>query len=406
MLATLVPLFKEDMSVAAYSLYAQKENLFANPLHLGTGANDGAGNIVGIEVINNISIDILTKDCDIIVPVNNISIYANISEQYCGPKNRIVILLDSSIKPEKGYYERVKSLKQEGYKLAFNKLAVTKIEAYRQMLEYVDYFCVDCTSADPIKLGLICAKLLPGIPIVAENIPTQEIFEQLRDSKLFAMFEGEFYRVPINKKDTTISPLKMNYLKLLKIINTPNFDLTKVAAVISQDPAMTISLLNIVNKLTLNSNISSIKQATALLGQKELKRWLNTTIISSLCSDRPNEITRLSLIRARFAENLACVFGMKAKIEELFLMGLFSVLDYIMDKPMEEALSVIPVSQDIFSALVKKEGVLSDIYRFLLSYEAGEWQEVSRQMILKEINMESIYQAYVDSLKWYKNMFM
>lgn len=406
MLATLVPVFKSDMSVGAYCLFAQKENLFENPHLLGTGKYDGAGNIVGIEVLENIKIDDLSKDSDIIVPVNNISIFADINTQFKGPKNRIMLLVDSSVKPEESYSKRLQELKQQGYKLAMRNLSVTQIESYKSILDCFSMFFIDCSVADPLKQGIICSKLIPNIKIGAENIPNQETFESLRDSNLFEMFEGPFYRVPINKQDTDVSPLRITYTKLLKIINTPDFDLTKVADVLSKDPALTIALLNVVNKLTLNSNISSIKQATALLGQKELKRWLNTVLVSKLCAEKPNEITRLSLIRAKFAENLATIFGLGMRTEELFLMGLFSVLDYIMDKPMEEALDSVSVSQDIFNALVNDEGSLAGVLDFEKIYEAGNWQEVSRLLVLHNIHMDVVYEAYLDSLKWYKNMFI
>lgn len=78
-----------------------------------------------------------------------------------------------------------------------------------------------------------------------------------------------------------------------------------------------------VNRMTVNSGITTIRHAAAMLGQKELKRWINTAVVNQLYADKPSEITRLSLIRAKFAENLAPLFQLQNKTEELFLMGLF-----------------------------------------------------------------------------------
>ena len=406
MIATMVPMFRDDMSVAAYCLFTLRENLFQNPHLLGTGSNDGAGNLVGMEVINNLTIDGLSKDSLIIIPVNNISIFADIDGQCKGPKDRIMLMLDPSIKPDEAYTKRVLELKKSGYKLAMKKLQCTQAEAYKELLKNFDCLFVNCNYADPVKQAKIFNLIIPGLDLGVENIKTQEQFEEIKKSGVFKIFEGEFYRLPINKHDTEVTPLKINYMELLNIINKPDFDLTKVADVISKDPALTISLLNVVNKLTINSNISSIKQATAMLGQRELKKWLNTSIISNLCADKPNEITRLSLIRAKFAENLSSVFSMGMKTEQLFLMGLFSLLDYILDEPMEQALSHVNVSKEIYDALVNDSGDLSKVLDFQLSYENANWQEVSRLMVLNDISMEVVYDAYVDALKWYKNMFM
>ena len=192
----------------------------------------------------------------------------------------------------------------------------------------------------------------------------------------------------------------------MKLINEPDFDLDQVAQIITQDPALTIELLKIANKLTINSNIRSIAQATALLGQKELRRWLNTALLNELASGKPNEITRLSLVRARFAENLAPIFDYAMRKDELFLMGLFSLLNLILDMPMDKALEQVGVSNEIKNALISDDGIFAPQLEFLLSYESGDWQEVSRLMILHDIEMDDVYNAYVEALKWYGSMFI
>ena len=161
-----------------------------------------------------------------------------------------------------------------------------------------------------------------------------EDYEKLKAQGGYHFYEGPFYRIPITKGETEVAPLKINYLSLLNVVNAPDYDLTKAADIISRDTALVISLLEIVNRMSRNSKITSIRHAAAMLGQKELKKWITTAVAKELCSDKPNEITRLSLLRAKFAENLAPSYGLALKSDELFLMGLFSVLDIILSKPM------------------------------------------------------------------------
>ena len=160
-----------------------------------------------------------------------------------------------------------------------------------------------------------------------------------------------------------------------------------------------------VNRMSVNSGITTIRHAAAMLGQKELKRWINTAVTKELCSDRPNEVTRLSLLRAKYAELLAPYFGLTMKSSELFLMGLFSVLDLILNLPMEEALKRVNVSKEITNALVEKKGELAPVMEFMQQYENANWQEVSRLMIVMNLGMEDVYQAYTESLRWYKDVF-
>ena len=145
--------------------------------------------------------------------------------------------------------------------------------------------------------------------------------------------------------------------------------------------------------------------AAAILGQKELKKWINTVITKELCADRPNEITRLSLLRAKFAESLAPAFGLTLKASELFLMGLFSVLDIILNVPLEEALVRVNVSKDISEALIHHKGELAEVYDFMNAYENADWQEVCRWLIVKNVSIDTIYEAYTDSMCWYRDMF-
>ncbi|MBO6128138.1 MAG: HDOD domain-containing protein [Pseudobutyrivibrio sp.] len=406
MLATLVPLFYEDMSVASYCLYAQKENMYERPHLLIAGKYDGAGSIVGLEVFDSVSEDDLVANCSIIIPINNISLFSNIEQQLTGFDGRIVLLIDQTIKPEESYNKRLQDLKSKGFKLALKDLPITSLDEFKFMMNDFDLLLINSDTGDVIEQAKEFRKILPNIDLCAENLHTKEEFESAKESGLFKVFEGTFFRVPINKGDTEVAPIKINYLKLMKVINEPDFDLDDVANVISQDPALTIELLKIANKLTINSNIRSIAQATALLGQKELRRWLNTTLLNGLAAGKPNEITRLSLVRARFAENLAPIFDYAMRKDELFLMGLFSLLNLILDMPMDKALEQVGVSNEIKKALVSDDGIFAPQLEFLLSYEAGDWQEVSRLMVLHDIEMDDVYEAYVEALKWYGSMFI
>ena len=406
MLATLVPLFYEDMSVASYCLYAQKENMYERPHLLIAGKYDGAGSIVGLEVFDSVSEDDLAANCSIIIPINNISLFSNIEQQLTGFDGRIILLIDQTIKPEESYNKRLQDLKSKGFKLALKDLPITSLDEFKFMMNDFDLLLINSDTGDVIEQAKAFRKILPNIDLCAENLHTKEEFESAKESGLFKVFEGTFFRVPINKGDTEVAPIKINYLKLMKVINEPDFDLDDVANVISQDPALTIELLKIANKLTINSNIRSIAQATALLGQKELRRWLNTTLLNGLAAGKPNEITRLSLVRARFAENLAPIFDYAMRKDELFLMGLFSLLNLILDMPMDKALEQVGVSNEIKKALVSDDGIFAPQLEFLLSYEAGDWQEVSRLMVLHDIEMDDVYEAYVEALKWYGSMFI
>lgn len=405
MLATIVPFFDINMKVSAYSLFSQKENYLLNPGLQGFGRNDGVGYVDGLEVIQNMGIDTLSPDTDVFVPVGNISIFSDIEAQCAEPHNRLVLMFDNSVTSEEQYVNRVKELKTQGYKLAMRKLPVSEYEKNKEILKLMDYIILDCKKIDVTKAKLYFGQVYPNIRICVGNVENQEKFDELKDDTAFEMFEGEFYRIPVTKGETKVAPLKANYLQLLKMVNDEDFELTKAADIIGRDTALVLELLQMVNRMSVNSGITTIRHAAAMLGQKELKKWINTAVTKELCTDRPNEVTRLSLLRAKFAETLAPIFGLTMKSSELFLVGLFSVLDLILNMPMEEALARIRVSKEISEALIYRRGELAPILDFMLQYEAANWQEVSRQMIVMNINMDTVYAAYIESVRWYKDLF-
>lgn len=404
MLVALVPLFDENMAVSAYSVFTQKHNYLLNPYMLGTGKHDGAAQVEGLELIRSIGIESLSDDKEIFVPVTNISILADLEGQCDAPSERIVFLIDDTIPPVEMYINRLKQLKDEGFKLGIHKLAVSQFEDYREILLLMDYVLLNSQKIAIDKAKIYFGKLYPNIKLCAGNIDNMESFEELKATGGYTLYEGNFYRVPVTRGNNQVSPLKLNYIELLNIVNADDFDLQKAADIIGRDTALTISLLGMVNRMTISSGITSMRHAAAMLGQNELKRWINTAVAGKMSADKPSEITRLSLIRGRFAENLASGFNLAVKKDELFLMGLFSVLDVILEKPMNEALEYMHVTGEIEKALTKREGILAPVFDFMLQYEAADWQEVSRQMVLGNMTMEFVHQAYTNALEWYKEL--
>jgi len=406
MLATLIPLFDESLAVSGYSLFSQRRNNLLIPSLLGTGSNDGAGVVVGFEIVNSIGSDAISRGKMIFIPLNNMSVFSDIDEQCKISHKHVALLLDNSVKPETMYINRIKELKASGYTLAIRKLNIPDFEPYREILSLMDYIILDYKKIANIDAAkMYFGKVYPNIRLVAGNLDSMDAYEELVDKGGYSLFEGEFYRLPITKGDTSVSPLKINYIELLNVVNKPDFDLTTAADVIGRDTALVIDLLKMVNRIAINSEITSIRHAAAMLGQRELKKWINTAVANQLCTDRPNEIMRLSLIRAKFCENLAKTFEMADKDNELFLTGLFSVIDLILNQTMEEALKLVYLPKEIVTALTVSEGKLAMVLDFAKAYEQANWAEVSRIMLIEGIDDNVVYSAYVDALDWFSKMF-
>ena len=404
MMLTLIPFFDRNMSVSAYSLFTRKNNFLMNPSLLGSRQFDGAAYVDGLELIQELGTTTLSGGKPIFVSLNNISIFSSLESECKNTNHAPILLIDQTFPPVSMYTDRIRELREFGYHFAIRNLPVHCYEDYAPILSQMDYVLIDCQKIDVVKASFYFRKLYPDICICASNIPDMETFGKLSPAETISLFEGTFFRMPVTRGEHKVSPLKINYISLLNLMEEDDFDLTKAADIISQDTALIISLLRLANTRSFNSEITSVRVAVSMLGQKDLTRWIQTTVIEKLCSDKPNELMRLSLLRAKFAENLAPVFGMAMRSQELFLTGLFSILDIILDCSMEEALSMVRVSGKIRTALLEHTGSLAEVLHFIVTYESAEWQEVSRQLVLKNIEIPDVSHAWVSSLQWYAKL--
>lgn len=375
-----------------------------NPSLLGSRQFDGAAYVDGLELIQELGTTTLSGGKPIFVSLNNISIFSSLESECKNTNHAPILLIDQTFPPVSMYTDRIRELREFGYHFAIRNLPVHCYEDYAPILSQMDYILIDCQKIDAVKASFYFRKLYPDICICASNIPDMETFGKLSPAETISLFEGTFFRMPVTRGEHKVSPLKINYISLLNLIEEDDFDLTKAADIISQDTALIISLLRLANTRSFNSEITSVRVAVSMLGQKDLTRWIQTTVIEKLCSDKPNELMRLSLLRAKFAENLAPVFGMAMRSQELFLTGLFSILDIILNCSMEEALSMVRVSGKIRAALLEHTGSLAEVLHFIVKYESAEWQEVSRQLVLKNIEIPDVSHAWVSSLQWYAKL--
>lgn len=375
-----------------------------NPSLLGSRQFDGAAYVDGLELIQELGTTTLSGGKPIFVSLNNISIFSSLESECKNTNHAPILLIDQTFPPVSMYTDRIRELREFGYHFAIRNLPVHCYEDYAPILSQMDYILIDCQKIDAVKASFYFRKLYPDICICASNIPDTETFGKLSPAETISLFEGTFFRMPVTRGEHKVSPLKINYISLLNLIEEDDFDLTKAADIISQDTALIISLLRLANTRSFNSEITSVRVAVSMLGQKDLTRWIQTTVIEKLCSDKPNELMRLSLLRAKFAENLAPVFGMAMRSQELFLTGLFSILDIILDCSIEEALSMVRVSGKIRTALLEHTGSLAEVLHFIVKYESAEWQEVSRQLVLKNIEIPDVSHAWVSSLQWYAKL--
>lgn len=399
------PLFTSAMNVEGYYMSAQYGNAIlestkSNPL-------DRAMDSPFIEFMNEVGLDALTQGKPIFIPVTQIQLATDLETGIKESPENIIFLMDDRVEPDSATLARCERYAEMGYQFA--KYFTGKLDSVKAFMPYVSYVFLKIPANKMMEQAKIFKREFPSITVVGMDVSEKPVFDQmiLAQGNKIKLFDGAFYKVhiPSNAKQNALSPLKANYIQLLNIVNQDDFDFQTFTRTVRQDTALAVQFMKLVNTASKSrSEIKNLNQAAAMLGQKEIKKWVSTAVSNALCVDSPSEITRLSLIRAKFCENLARHFEMAVAQENLFLMGLFSVLDVVLDMALEDAFKMVFVPQQISDALVKQQGDFFNVLYFVMQYEFGHWKEISRVALVRNISIDQIHFAYKEALTWYSDL--
>ena len=164
-------------------------------------------------------------------------------------------------------------------------------------------------------------------------------------------------------------------MRILREIHRPEMKFGRLGEYIKQEISLSYKLLRYINSafFGLRNQITSIKQALVLLGEREIKNWISLVALAGMGDDKPEELAVQSIIRAKFCQVLAPYAGLAQKAEDLFLLGLLSMIDAFLDRPLEEVLREIPIDDEIKKALLGLASPLGKVYQFVRAYEKGDW---------------------------------
>ena len=215
----------------------------------------------------------------------------------------------------------------------------------------------------------------------------------------FDYFQGFFFQKPNTVKGKRIGINQTAAIKLLTVINNPSVEFDDLGKIISQDVGLSYKLLHYINSafFALPNKIESIRHAIAYLGLNEIKRWANILTLASL-SDKPAAVLQNSLIRGKMCELLAGLAN--EQVEHFFLIGMLSSLDSILDIPLEEALSQLPLAPDIPRAILQKEGLAGEALQCVINYEYWDITALS----FSNLDQKEIGDIYLQSINWAKDV--
>lgn len=315
---------------------------------------------------------------------------------------KVVLAIPFEQAPPSNFEETLVALRKKGFRFAAKGAYVHHAEALR-VLDLVDFITFDLHDISPSRLeGLI--KILRDRQkiLLAERIETQAAFQRA-ETMGFDLFQGFYFSKPeIIVQSQQPSTTKLFYFQMILEIKKEEPSFQKLAQLIQKDVAFAYRLLKVASNKTEEPAIESIKQALILMGLQELERWLQILLLQDLGHQKPKALMELALVRSHFAETLAGLSNQRDLKQAASMMGLFSVLDGILDLPMVQAFENISVDIRVTEALINNQGPLFPYLSLILAYEAGDWDGVQSEAVKLQTNTEIVSTAYRSSLAWAK----
>ena len=293
----------------------------------------------------------------------------------------------------------VKRLHKQGFIIALDDYIYSP--EHKPLIEMAQIIKIDLMAMSRDELIKHVKLLKPfNKKLLAEKIETLDEFEHCVDLG-FDYFQGYFLSKPRIIKSATLPQNKLAIMNILALLQNPDSDIDDIDEAISSDVAMSYKILKLMNSAFFNftNKIESIKQALLLLGRKKLNSWASMTAMSKL-DDQPSEMIRIAMTRAKMCELLAEQANLKP-IENYFTTGLFSALDILMQNSLDILLKPLPISDELRSAVINKEGVMGEALTCTLAYETSDWENVKFQ----NLSDNDIYVTNVEAVSW-ANMVM
>ncbi|MBZ4660669.1 MAG: hypothetical protein JG766_2592, partial [Desulfacinum sp.] len=325
---------------------------------------------------------------------------------YYLPREWAVVEILEDVEPIPEIMEACQRLKRAGYTLALDDF-VLKNTHNLPLLTVADILKVDVRFTTPEERRLIVRKFGDQVErFLAEKTETREEFHEALEAG-YSLFQEYFFSRPVIIARKDIPVYKVNALRLIQQINRPDLDLDALEKVIKQDPALVYKLLRYVNSafFAFRHKVGSVRHALALLGERELRKWATLSVYTRLTMKEPQELLRLSLVRARFLELLAPLVGMASEADQLFLMGIFSVVDTLLGRPMAEALEEVPLEDDVKEALLGTLNRYRVLFEIVLGYEKAHWEAISRICTGLKLDPGAITSRYLEAVDWTEKVY-
>jgi EAL and modified HD-GYP domain-containing signal transduction protein len=269
------------------------------------------------------------------------------------------------------------ALKAAGCTIALDDVVTATLPA--ELVALADIVKVDFSKTSAFTRHHIARTLRrPGLKMLAEKVETEKEFRQALDSG-YEYFQGYFFTRPGIVAGRAIPASKLSILNLIREAHRPDALPKRVEDIIKHEVSLALKLLTHLRAAAqgLQRPVESVQDAMPLLGDQALQKWASVIAVAALASDHPNELLVTSVARASFCEGLLIEMRQADRGQDAFFLGLFSMIEAFLGRPLSEAVERLPLSEEARIALLGGDNLLYRAYTLALAWERGAWDEVT-----------------------------
>ena len=313
------------------------------------------------------------------------------------PPHQTVAEILETVEPEDRVIAACKRLKAAGYLIALDDFAPN--DPRLPLVEFADIIKVDIRATRPEeRAGMMRRFGSPACKMLAEKLETPHEYRQARDMG-FVYFQGYFFCRPEIVIGREVPASRLHYIRLLEMVSRREMDMRELEKMLKQEASICYRLLRYLNSPLFGFplEIKSIRHAIAVLGEREMRRWIRLVVTVGAAEQRCSELVLMGLARARFCELLS---NRLQSNTDLFLMGLLSIMDAVLEVSMEVLLEQLPVERETKTALLGRNSSLRPLYQLMLAQESGEWSQSSALAKQLKLLDEEVASTWWQALRW------
>ena len=315
--------------------------------------------------------------------------------EYCSslPKERVVLEISADTTFDQPLLDALTRLSEQGYTIALDNFVYR--DELQPVLAIAKIVKIDIRAMDHQTIAKQAAVREFGVKLLAQKVETHEEYQYCRLLG-FDYYQGYFFCRPQIVSHGKIPANRLSTLHLLARLNDPNVTMDKLELAVGQNLAISYRILRYLNSplFCLPRRIESLRHGVALVGTRLISEWASMMLLDTI-AEKPQELIITSMVRAHMCRQLGAAMRQR-NVDQFFTVGLFSLVDALMDRPMTEILRMLPLVDEIKNAITRREGAMGTALKCAEAYERCKWDQIS----CGDVGDNEIREAYLSSIAW------